>query len=58
MWFMFIERKPVKKNLFKYVCNSCGMKVYAKAEKSIMCGNCNVELEMEQVEEESESEES
>lgn len=56
-WYMMVEKKPVKKNLFKYVCNSCGMKAYAKAEKSIVCGDCECELEMEQVEEESESEE-
>lgn len=54
--YMYIEKKPVKKNLFKYVCSSCGMKAYAKAEKSIVCGDCGCELEMEQVEDENESE--
>lgn len=55
--YMMVEKKPVKKNLFKYVCSSCGMKAYAKAEKSIVCGDCGVNLEMEQVEEdENESE--
>lgn len=48
--YMYIEKKPVKKNLFKYVCNSCGLKVYAKAEKSVVCGDCGCELVMEQVE--------
>lgn len=55
-WYMEVEKKPVKKTQFKYVCESCGLKVYAKAEKSIVCGDCGCELEMEQIEDESESE--
>lgn len=54
--YMYIGKKPVKKNLFKYVCSSCGMKAYAKAEKSIVCGDCGCELEMEQIEEDNENE--
>lgn len=55
--YMYIGKKPVKKNLFRYICSSCGLKVYAKAEKSIVCGECRCDLMMEQVEdEESESE--
>ena len=54
--YMYIEKKPVKKTQFKYVCESCGLKVYAKAEKSIVCGECGCELMMEQVEEDNENE--
>ncbi len=56
--YMYIEKKPVKKNLFKYVCSGCGMKAYAKAERNIVCGDCGCELQMEQIEEDNESEES
>lgn len=52
--YMYIEKKPVKKNLFKYVCNSCGLKVYTKAEKSVVCGDCGCELIMEDKENEGE----
>lgn len=52
--FMHIEKKPVKKNLFKYVCNSCGLKVYTKAEKNVICGDCGCELVMEDTENEGE----
>lgn len=55
-WYMEVEKKPVKKTQFKYVCESCGLKVYAKAEKSIVCGDCGVNLEMEEIEDENESE--
>lgn len=55
-WYMMVEKKPVKKSLFKYICSSCGMKAYAKAEKSIVCGDCGCELEMEEIEDENESE--
>lgn len=52
--YMYIEKKPVKKNLFKYVCNSCGLKVYTKAEKNVICGDCECELVMEDTENEGE----
>lgn len=55
-WYMMVEKKPVKKTQFKYVCDGCGLKVYAKAEKSIVCGDCGCELQMEQIEEDNESE--
>ena len=54
--YMYIEKRPVKKSLFKYVCSSCGMKAYAKAEKSIVCGDCGTNLIMEEIED-NESEE-
>lgn len=43
-----------KKTIFKYVCPSCGMIVKAKAEKNIVCGACEMQLEMEEVEDEEE----
>jgi len=46
------EKKPKKKNLFEYTCPSCGMVAKAKEGFKIICGMCNVELEMEEVEEE------
>ena len=46
--------KKRKKTIFKYICPSCGMVVKAKAEKNIVCGACEMQLEMEEVEDEEE----
>lgn len=54
--YMMVEKKPVKKTQFLYTCPNCGLKAHAKAEKNIVCGDCGVNLEMEQIEDESESE--
>lgn len=37
-------KKPVRKNLFKYVCPKCNMKVKAEEDKNIVCGDCSIEL--------------
>ena len=50
------ERKPRKKTQFKYICPKCGMVAKAKAELNIVCGACQIELEMEDVEENEDSE--
>lgn len=55
-WYMYITKKEVKKTQFLYTCPNCGLKAHAKAEKNIICGDCGVNLEMEQIEDESESE--
>lgn len=55
--YMMVEKKPVKKTQFLYTCPNCGLKAHAKAEKNIVCGDCGVNLEMEEIEEDNESEE-
>lgn len=48
-WYMEeTERPKPKKTQFKYVCKSCGLVVHTKPEKSIVCGECGCELEMEE----------
>lgn len=54
VYYMYVEKKPVKKNLFKYTCPMCGLKIYAKSDKNVVCGDCGCELEMEEVEDEGE----
>lgn len=51
-WYMMVEKKPVKKTQFLYTCPNCGLKAHAKAEKNIVCGDCGVNLEMEEIEDE------
>lgn len=53
MAYEMIEKdvKPRKKTQFKYICPKCGMVAKAKAELNIVCGACNTNLEMEEVEE-------
>lgn len=36
-----------KKTIFKYTCPGCGTVAKAKKDVSIMCGNCEIEMEME-----------
>ena len=43
-----IKQKAANKTSFKYVCPGCGMKVRAKSGYSIMCGACQLELNMEE----------
>ena len=50
------KKKPKKKNLFEYTCPSCGMVAKAKQDAKIICGMCNVELEMEEIDEDTEDE--
>ena len=57
--YLDVEEKPKKKRaktIFKYTCPNCGMEVKAKAEKNIVCGACNEQLEMEEVENDEEEE--
>lgn len=54
MYFMNIpmaeekEAKTTTKKTFKYICEKCGMEVKAKPEMNILCGNCQITLEMEE----------
>ena len=43
-----MKQKVANKTSFKYVCRGCGMKVRAKSGCSIMCGACQLELNMEE----------
>lgn len=43
-----MKQKVANKISFKYVCPGCGMKVRAKSGYSIMCGTCQLELNMEE----------
>lgn len=54
--YMFVEKKPVKKSQFKFTCPQCGAKIYGKVGTDVYCGQCGVQLEMEQVEEDDECE--
>lgn len=45
-------RKKRKKNIFKYTCPMCGMEVKGKRDSKIKCGDCEAELEMEDIEDE------
>lgn len=46
--------KKRKKSLFKYTCPECGQVVKGKRDIRILCGECNVELVMEDVSDEDE----
>ena len=46
--------KKRKKTIFEYVCPHCGLTVKAKAEKNIVCGECEIQLEMQIEEDENE----
>lgn len=46
------EKKERKKTLFKFTCPDCGQVAKAKNGVSIKCGLCNVDMDMEDVEEE------
>lgn len=52
--YMYIPKKEVKKTQFLYTCPNCGLKAHAKAEKNIICGDCGIGLEMEEIENEEE----
>lgn len=52
------EKKPKKKNIFKYTCPKCGMEAKGKRDLNIKCGTCNVNLEMEKVDEDVQNEDS
>ena len=39
-----------KKSLFKYTCPNCGQEVKAKKDVAVKCGDCDVVMEMEDVE--------
>lgn len=45
-------KKKRKKNIFTYTCPQCGTTAKAKMDVNIMCGDCKVLLEMEEIEEE------
>lgn len=49
-WYMYVPKKEVKKTQFKFICPQCGAKIYGKMETDVYCGQCGVQLEMEQVE--------
>ena len=36
-----------KKNKIKYTCSDCGLNAWAKPEAKIICGECEVALEVE-----------
>ena len=42
------EKKPKTKTMFKYVCPDCGQIAKGKADISIVCGNCAVDMEIEE----------
>lgn len=42
--------KPKTKKLFKYTCPDCGQIVKGKKDIIVKCGLCNVEMEMEDIE--------
>ena len=44
-----------KKTLFKYTCPECKQIAKGKKDIAIKCGNCDVVMEMEEVEDEDES---
>lgn len=56
--YMYMPKKEVRKTQFKFVCPQCQAKIYGKMETNVYCGQCGIALEMEQIEDESESEES
>jgi hypothetical protein len=41
------EKKIAQKSSFKYECPTCGLKIRAKKDISIKCGECDIALEME-----------
>lgn len=43
-----LKNTASNKTSFKYVCPGCGMKVRAKSGCFIVCGNCQVDLNMEE----------
>lgn len=45
------EKKPKKKNLFKYTCSGCHQTAKAKRDVTIKCGVCDMIMDMEDVEE-------
>ena len=46
------EIKPKNKTTFTFTCPSCGMKAKGKQNIHILCGDCDKEMEIEEVEEE------
>ena len=40
--------KPRKKNVFKYVCPSCGLEIKAKLDAHVKCADCDEDMEMEE----------
>lgn len=45
------EKRRKNKNTFKYTCPKCGVTAKGKIGLHIKCGDCNVNLDMEKVEE-------
>ena len=43
-----MKQKVANKTSFRYACPGCGMKGRAKSGYSIMCGACQLELNMEE----------
>lgn len=41
------ENKPRTKTMFKYICPECGQVVKGKRDISVKCGNCDIEMEIE-----------
>lgn len=41
------EKKPKIKKMFKYICPDCGQIAKGKEDISIVCGNCAVDMEIE-----------
>lgn len=41
------EKKPRNKKIFKYVCPSCGLEIKAKIDSNVLCGDCNIQMEIE-----------
>ncbi len=47
------EQKKRKKTIFKYTCPYCGLEIKGKEKLNVKCGLCNINLEMENPEGES-----
>lgn len=41
-------RSPREKKTFTYICPKCEEKIRAKADKNVICGECNCEFEMQE----------
>lgn len=47
-----VEKKKTEKKIFKYTCPECKTEVKAKIGKNILCGDCNLKMEIESVDDE------
>jgi predicted SprT family Zn-dependent metalloprotease len=43
-----VLKKKRKKNKFKFICPECGQTIWGKEDAEILCGKCQVELEIEE----------